>query len=244
MEAKKAQLAVVEEHMQEKAEEWNLSKEAIEAAAQLMLSDGQSLPRDLDERGIMLLFLYAKGILSQKASEARKAEFAALLTPADNYEQSLQRLGRLVLEGERRDSVLDERNSFTDFLDSVPAWQDNAASYVAFRDDPRISCGLLGACAALRTVLHARPSCAASLPRGDALGRPGRRKQDAGPGRLHPKAQDSTGAEKTTSSKMKVGQAGRSSPRFWRTLPELEGFDCTSMVNEVVGQALVNRNHQ
>ncbi|CAE7796968.1 unnamed protein product [Symbiodinium sp. KB8] len=144
-EAEKAQLAVVEDHMQEKAEDWNLSKEAIEAAAQLMLSDGQSLPTDLDERGIMLLFLYAKGISRQKASAERRAEFAALLTPDDNYhyEQSLQRLGRLVLEGERSDSVLDKCNSFTRFLDSVPAWQDNAASYVAFRDDPRISCGLL-----------------------------------------------------------------------------------------------------
>ena len=91
----------------------------------------------------MLLFLYAKGILRQEVSGVRKARFAALLLPDDIYEQSLQRLGRLVLEGERSDSVLDKCSSFTCFLDSVPAWQDNAASYVAFRDDPCTSCGLL-----------------------------------------------------------------------------------------------------
>ena len=67
MEAEEAQLAVVKKHMQEKAEKWNLSKEAIEAAAQLMLSDGQRLPRD-HERGTMLLFLYAKGISRQKVT--------------------------------------------------------------------------------------------------------------------------------------------------------------------------------
>ena len=110
MEAEKEQLAVVEaracdnawslvpftpcqlrlvrsckEYLQEKAEDWNLSREAIEAAAELMLSDGQSLPeRDLAERGILLLFLYAKRILSQEVSEVRKAKFAALLLRDDS----------------------------------------------------------------------------------------------------------------------------------------------------------------
>ena len=76
----------------------------------------------------MLLCLYAEGILRQEVSGVRKARFAALLLPDDIHEQSLQRLGRLVPEGERSDSVLDKCNSFTCFLDSVPAWQDNAAS--------------------------------------------------------------------------------------------------------------------
>ncbi|CAE7945034.1 unnamed protein product, partial [Symbiodinium sp. KB8] len=137
-----AQLAVVKEHMLEKAEDWHLSKQAIEAAAQSMLSDGQSLPTELDERGIMLLFLYAKGILKQKASAVRRAEFAALLLPDDIYEESKQRLRRLVLEGESSQSVLDNSNSFTRFLDLLPSWQGNS-SYVAFRDDGRIRCGLL-----------------------------------------------------------------------------------------------------
>ncbi|CAE7493443.1 unnamed protein product [Symbiodinium natans] len=113
MEAEKAQLAVVKEHMLEKADDWNLSMEDIEAAAQLMVSDGQSLPTKLDKRAIMLLFLYAKGVLRQEVSEARKAKLAALLLPDDIYEQSLQRLERLVLEGEKSESLLDDSNSFT-----------------------------------------------------------------------------------------------------------------------------------
>ncbi|CAE7220362.1 unnamed protein product [Symbiodinium necroappetens] len=241
-EAEKAQLAVVEDHMQEKAEDWNLSKEAIEAAAQLMLSDGQSLPTDLDERGIMLLFLYAKGISRQATSAVRRAEFAALLTPDDNYyyEQSLQRLGRLVLEGERSDSVLDKCNSFTRFLDSVPAWQDNAASYVAFRDDPRISCGLLervqlsGLCymhapivlQAYLVAMHAGSQTGASkmLDLADYI-------------RKHRTAQE---------LKNHIFEdEGGSGEAFLRQIlanaSGLEGFACTQMVDEVVGQAIINR---
>ena len=266
-EAEKAQLAVVEaracdnagllvpftpcqlklvrsckDHMQEKAEDWNLSKEAIEAAAQLMLSDGQSLPTDLDERGIMLLFLYAKGISRQKASAERRAEFAALLTPDDNYhyEQSLQRLGRLVLEGERSDSVLDKCNSFTRFLDSVPAWQDNAASYVAFRDDPRISCGLLervqlsGLCymhapivlQAYLVAMHAGSQTGASkmLDLADYI-------------RKH-----RTARELEDHIFRGVGGSSRAFLRqILANASGLAGFACTQMVDEVVGQAVINR---
>ncbi|CAE7840620.1 unnamed protein product [Symbiodinium sp. CCMP2592] len=141
-EAENTQLAVVQEHMLNKAEDWNLSMLDIEAGAQLMRSDRQSLPTELDERGTILLFLYAKGVLRQEVSEARKAKLAALLLPDDIYEESKQRLRRLVLEGEHSQSVLDDSNSFTRLLNLLPSWRDNL-SYVAFRDDGRISCGLL-----------------------------------------------------------------------------------------------------
>ena len=239
MEAEEAQLAVVKKHMQEKAEKWNLSKEAIEAAAQLMLSDGQRLPRD-HERGTVLLFLYAKGISRQKASAERRAQFATLLTPDGIYEESLQRLRRLVLEGERSENVLDECNSFTRFLDSVPTWQDNAASYVAFRDNPRISCGLLervqlsGLCymhapivlQAYLVAMHSGSQTGTSkmLDLADYI-----RKY-----RTAQELEDHIFRDEGGSSRVFLAQ-------ILANASGLVGFDCGSMVEEDVGQAIIDK---
>ena len=59
--------------------------------------NGQNLPTELDERGIMLLFLYAKGVLRRKHGQTEEP-VRALLLPDDNDEQSKQRMRRLVLE--------------------------------------------------------------------------------------------------------------------------------------------------
>ena len=234
-EAEKAQLAVVKEHMLEKADDWNLSKEAIEAASQSMLSDGQSLPTVLDERGIMLLFLYAKGVLRLKASADRRAQFAALLLPDDNYEQSKQRLRRLVLEGEKSESLLDDNNSFTRLLDSLPSWQDNS-SYVAFRDDGRISCGLLervqlsGLCymhapVVLQAYLVAMQTTVSKmLDLADYI----RKRRTAQELEDHI-FRDEGGSSRAFLTQILANASG------------LREFHCTSMVDEVVGQAIVDR---
>ena len=235
MEAEKAQLAVVEQHMQEKAEDWNLSMEDIGAAAQLLVSDGQSrqsLPTELDERGIMLLFLYAKGVFRQKASAVRRAEFAALLLPDDIYEESLQRLERLVLGGEKSESLLDDSNSFT-------RWTHSRRGYFVLCGVPRrrISCGLLERVqlsGLLRTVLHARPSCAASLV---AMQTASKMLDLADYIRKYRTAQeledhifrDEGGSSQAFLAQILANASG------------LEGFDCRSMVDEVVGQAIVDR---
>ncbi|CAE7916434.1 unnamed protein product [Symbiodinium sp. KB8] len=183
----------------------------------------------------MLLFLYAKGILKQKASAVRRADFAALLTPDGMYEESLQRLRRLVLEGERSD-VLDECNSFTRFLDSVPTWQDNAASYVAFRDNPRISCcGLLervqlsGLCymhapivlQAYLVAMHSGSQTGTSkmLDLADYI-----RKY-----RTAQELEDHIFRDEGGSSRVFLAQ-------ILANASGLVGFDCTSMVEEDVGQ--------
>jgi len=235
MQAEKAQLAVVKQHMQEKANDWNLSMEDIGAAAQLMVSDGQSLPTELDERGIMLLFLYAKGVLRQEVSEARKAKLAALLLPDDIYEESLERLRRLVLEGEKGQSVLDDSNSFTRLLDSLPSWQDNS-SYVAFRDDRRISCGLLervqlsGLCymhapVVLQAYLVAMQTTTSKmLELADYI-----RKYRAAQELEDHIFRDEGGSSRAFLAQILANTSG------------LVGFDCTSMVDEDVGQAIIHR---
>ena len=238
MEAEKAQLAVVKQHMQEKADDWNLSMEDIGAAAQLMVSDGQSMPTELDEQGIMLLFLYAKGVLRQKASAVRRAEFAALLLPDDIYEESLERLERLVLEGEKSESLLDNSNSFTRLLDSLPSWQDNS-SYVTFRDDPRISCGLLervqlsGLC-----YMHAPVVLQAYLVAMQAGSPTGTSKMLD----LADYIRKCRTAQELEDHIFK--DEGGSSQAFLAQIlanaSGLEGFDCRSMVNKVVGQATID----
>jgi hypothetical protein len=114
-------------------EEWNLTESDIERASRLYALDNRTERNPSN----LLLFLYAKGILAQKKSAIRTAEFNDLLD-ADSIEleKALERLHTIVLRGETpiRISIESESSSlFDDFVKKHQEWEKEK-SFVVFRD--------------------------------------------------------------------------------------------------------------
>jgi len=121
------------------AEEWKLESDDIEAAAQLFTKDyGKKRKRGAPTPSKLLLFLYAKGILVNKSSVVRKAEFEDLLAAGTaELKKALERLTTIVEKGETTPtrSTFEVASIFDAFVAQHPEW--NASnSFVVFRDHP------------------------------------------------------------------------------------------------------------
>jgi len=120
-------------------ESWQLTDGDVNAAIALMASDGLT---DKEMKDDLRVFLYAKGILREKTSVVRKAEFDDLLNPDDamvsdeerqNLQSSRKRLRRIVETGEVGKDVNAKASYFDDFVSQHPKWGP-ATSFVVFRD--------------------------------------------------------------------------------------------------------------
>jgi hypothetical protein len=98
--------------------------------------------------GRMRLFLYGKGLFSEKATAARVAEFDDLLYPARadvreetraRLEKGHLRLRRIVVDGGTSAPIERDRNTFTAFCEKLPGWAEPQTSYVVFRDHPALA---------------------------------------------------------------------------------------------------------
>ena len=132
------------------AKDWNLTSSDIEQAAQLFTQDHQR-PRGFITRlfaslvtcnwsetinntpSNLLLFLYAKGILSSESSNVRLEEFQTILTGESM--KALERLTTIVEKGERSHTrfTLEADSMFDDFVTKHEEWKGND-SFVVFRD--------------------------------------------------------------------------------------------------------------
>ena len=113
------------------AEEWNLEPKDIEAAAQLFAQDYGTISNPSN----LLLFLYAKGILSKKSSVIRKRTFELLLAgQTDELNSALNRLKTIVEKGESSPNI-EAVSAFDDFIAKHKEWNEEN-SFVVFRDHP------------------------------------------------------------------------------------------------------------
>jgi len=128
--------------LQAKKDDWNLDAERIEAALKLLAQDGVA-----DSIADTRLFLYAKGVLSNKDSFIRTREFDNLLRPTDaqvpdkekqKLRAGLERLERIVVKGEHGSPLKTTDNRFVRFCKHIGEWGDAAKSYVVFRDHEQL----------------------------------------------------------------------------------------------------------
>jgi len=131
--------------LQAKKDDWNLDDERIEAALKLLAQDGVADAIAADTR----LFLYAKGVLSNKDSLVRTREFDNLLKPdaaqvpdeeKKKLRAGLERLERIVVKGEHGSPLKPTDNAFVNFCKQhIVEWSDASKSYVVFRDDAKLA---------------------------------------------------------------------------------------------------------
>jgi hypothetical protein len=113
---------------------WNLNdSQIINCMKTITLDKSSSQVYDDNLR----LFLYAKGIMQNKESATRKAEFDSLLNNPKN-DGAKQRLLRIVDFGEENaDFSPGAETIFEKFVKDHPVWASNC-SFVVFRDHPKL----------------------------------------------------------------------------------------------------------
>lgn len=115
------------------AEDWNLKLDDIQRATLMFTQDfgtNGKVPSKL------LLFLYAKGILSTEISSVRISKFEELLAAKSTvHKKALERLTTIVEKGEMSPTRvnLDVDSMFEDFLIKHDEW-NGAEAFVVFRD--------------------------------------------------------------------------------------------------------------
>ena len=127
------------------ADEWKLQESDIKRAAELYAQDYRKKRKrnakttnttTATSTSKLLLFLYAKGILSAKSSVVRKAEFQELLAArTDKLREALERLMTIVEKGETTPTrnEIETDSVFGDFVGKHKEWGAED-SFVVFRD--------------------------------------------------------------------------------------------------------------
>jgi hypothetical protein len=120
------------------ADEWKLGRSEIDDAEELFAQDYANDYSQVTSK--LLLFLYAKGILTKADSVIRMRSFQLLLAAGTpELKEALERLKTIVEIGETTPTrnKLEAESVFDAFGDEHPEWKHND-SFVLFRDHPRL----------------------------------------------------------------------------------------------------------
>jgi hypothetical protein len=138
-------LAGAKDALEVKRNDWGLSQQQVDTAAGVIFLDKATSLIQSDE---LRLFLYAKGILFEKISLVRIAEYNNLLDPhasglanpfVEKLEKGRARLSRIVQAGEDSEDFQDgQQTMFETFIQAHGEWAPGN-SFVVFRDHASLS---------------------------------------------------------------------------------------------------------